>query len=275
VPVTLTEAWRELQRLRFSDLPLDCGKLRDPGVIYSEDLRDWSDKATTPDQARMELYIDRYDLRAKRILHVGIGNSGFAKRFRGRVKDIVGTTIDEPEMEVARSLALPNYTFILHNKFAGKDDVVEGTFDFILDNNPTSPCCCLRHLSDMFEFYLIKLAPSGQIVTDRLGLGWVPDETNPRWSFDFDDLAAVGAAAGLSAFRMNGNAYVLSRSTPLAPGLVSRSRHIGRRIATVPGRIVKTGPSGLARIARKAIKWVLVSTVPWALPARYRSNSDR
>jgi hypothetical protein len=274
-PVTLTEAWRELHRSRFPELPLDCGNLHDPGVIYSEDLRDWSDKATTPDQARMERHVDRYNLRHARILHIGIGNSGFAKRFHARVKEVVGTTIDEPEIEVARSLALPNYRFVVHNKYSGLDDMVEGTFDFILDNNPTSPCCCLRHLSDLFEFYLKKLAPRGQIVTDRLGLRWVPDDTNPRWSFDFDDLAAVGAAAGLATFQMNGNVYVLSRSTPVAPDLVSRSRHIGRRIATVPGRIVGTGPSGLARIARKSIKSVLVSTVPWALPARYRSNKTR
>jgi hypothetical protein len=256
VAVTLTKAWRELHRSRFPELPLDCGNRRDPGVIYSEDLRDWSDKATTPDQARMEHYVDRYDLRRARILHVGIGNSGFAKRFHARVKEIVGTTIDEPEMRVARSLDLPNYAFVLHNKFAGKDDVVEGTFDFILDNNPSSPCCCLRHLSDLFEFYLKKLATSGQIVTDRVGLGWVPNDTNPRWRFDFDDLAAVGAAAGLSSFRMGRSVYVLSRSTPSAPDLSSRSRHLARRIAMLPGRIVRTSRRTLARIARKSSTWV-------------------
>ena len=252
--MALTEAWRDLHRSRFPELPLDCGILQNPGVTYSEDLRDWSDKATTPDQARIERYVDRYDLRRARILHIGIGNSGLAKRFHRRVKDIVGTTIDKSEIRVANSLGLPNYRFVEHNKFSGKDGAVEGTFDFIVDNNPTSPCCCLRHQSDMLDFYLKKLAPHGQIVTDRLGLGWVPDETNPRWRFDFDDLAAVGAAAGLAATQMNRNVYVLSRSTPPAPGLVSRSRHIARRIGTLPGRIAKSGPSAFARIARKLFK---------------------
>jgi hypothetical protein len=272
VPVTLTEAWRELHRSRFPELPLDCGNLHDPGIIYSEDLRDWSDKATTPDQARMERYVDRYDLRHARVLHVGIGNSGFARRFYGRVKAIVGTTIDEPEREVARSLALPNYTFVLHNKFAGKDDAVEGTFDFIFDNNPTSPCCCLRHLSDMLEFYLKKLASNGQIVTDRLGLGWVPDDTNPRWSFDFDDLAAVGAAAGLSAFRMNRSVYVLARSAPAAPDVRSLSINLLRRTGMLPAQIARNGPRMLERHARKWIKWALASTIPWALPTRSRRD---
>jgi hypothetical protein len=246
----LTDAWRALHRSRFAELPLDCGNLRDPGVIYSEDLRDWSDKATTPDQARMERYIDRYDLRHARVLHIGIGNSGFARRFHARVKEIVGTTIDEPEIHVARSLALPNYAFVVHNKYSGRDAGIEGTFDFILDNNPTSPCCCVRHLSDLFDLYAKKLAPGGQIVTDHLGLGWVPDGSSPRWSFDFDDLAAAGAAAGLSAFRVSRSVYVLSQSAPKAPDMLSRSKSLLRRAAALPGQVARSGPRGLARHVR-------------------------
>ena len=268
MPVTVTEAWRELHRSRFPNLPLDCGNLRDPGIIYSEDLRDWSDKATTPDQARMERYIDRYDLRQARVLHVGIGNSGFAKRFHPRVKEIVGTTIDEPEMQVAAVLGLPNYRFVIHNKYSGGNEGVEGKFDFILDNNPTSPCCCLRHLAELFEFYSDKLAPGGQIVTDQEGLGWVPHDSNPRWSFDFDDLTAVARVAGLSAYRVNRTVYVLSHSPPPQPDLMSLSRHIGRRARALPGQIVRHGPRELARISRRAAKSVFVRVAPWALPGK-------
>ena len=261
MPVPLTEAWLELHRSRFPELRLDCGNLRDPGIIYSEDLRDWSDKATTPDQARMERHIDRYDLQRARILHVGIGNSGLAKRFHGRVGEIVGTTIDEPEMAVARSLSLPNYVFVLHNKYSGRNEVVPGTFDFILDNNPTSPCCCICHLAGLFEFYAEKLASGGQIVTDRVGLGWTPDDTNPRWSFDFDDFAAAGAVAGLAAFRMTKNVYVLSHSVPQAPTLRSLSRFLLRRTAILPGKIARTGPRMLISQARKLAKWVWFALV--------------
>ena len=256
----LTETWRELHRSRFPELPLDCGNVRDPGVIYSADLRDWSDKATTPDQARMERFIDRYDLRHRRILHVGIGNSGLAKRFHGRVGEIVGTTIDEPEMQIARSLSLPNYDFVLHNKYSGRNAVVEGTFDFILDNNPTSPCCCIRHLANLFEFYGEKLTHQGQIVTDRQGLGWVPDDTNPRWTFAFDDLAAVAAAAGLSAFKMTRNVYVLARSAPPAPGVRALSANWLRRAGMLPGKIARNGPRALARHGRRLAKWVWYRT---------------
>lgn len=247
--------WNELWDRHFPRLPFDCGNTADPGVRYCEDLRDWSAKATTPDQRRIENYIDRYDLRDKRILHIGIGNSTLAKRFHRRVKEIVGTTIDEPELNVARSLGLPNYRFVMHNKFSGTSDTVEGKFDFILDNNPTSPCCCMRHLAELFHFYAEMLANGGQIVTDKQGLQWVPTDSNPRWSFDFDDLAAVGVVAGFSTFRMNRTVCVLSRSPPPAPDYLSRSRHLLRRVGMLPGRIVKGGPGKLARIARQSIKW--------------------
>jgi hypothetical protein len=246
--------WVELHEGQFPELPFDCGNRTDPGVRYCDDLRDWSTKATTPDQRRIENYIDRYDLRQKRVLHIGIGNSSLARRFHGRVKEILGTTIDEPEIAVARALALPNYRFVVHNKFSGENGVVDGSFDFILDNNPTSPCCCMRHLAELFGFYADKLKPDGQIVTDRLGLRWVPAETNPRWSFDFDDLAAVAAVAGFSAFRMNRSVYVLSRSAPAEPGLLSLSRHVSRRARMLPGQIARNAPQRLARIVRQSTR---------------------
>ncbi|HEX6660805.1 MAG TPA: hypothetical protein VF067_02920 [Sphingomicrobium sp.] len=269
--MTASDRWRELHERHFPDLPFDCGNISDPGVRYSEHLRDWSAKATTPDQRRIEAYIDRYDLRQKRILHIGIGNSGLARRFHRRVKEIVGTTIDEPEMSVARSLSLPNYGYVIHNKFGGEGDLIEGRFDFILDNNPTSPCCCIRHLADLFRFYSEKLSDGGQIVTDRQGLEWVPDGFNPRWSFDFDDLAKVGAAAGLVAFRMNRTIYVLSQSAPSAPGALSVSRHWLRRAWKLPGQIARNGPRELARISRKGIKRASVAVLS-ALPARNRPD---
>jgi hypothetical protein len=268
--VVVRRAWRPLHASHFPELPLDCGNTNDPGIIFSEDLRDWSDKATTPDQYRIEQYIDRFDLRDKRVLHIGIGNSGLARRFHRRVKEIVGTTIDEPEMKVARSLDFPNYTSILHNKYSGEHGIVPGRFDFIVDNNPTSPCCCFRHLAELFDFYAEKLADGGQVVTDRQGLAWVPVNSDPRWSFDFADLAAVAEAAGFSAFRANGKVYVLSRSPTTSPGYLALSRHLWRRTKKFPGQIVRHGPRLIARYFRQSIKWLLLSTVPWALPTRYR-----
>jgi len=270
--MAVAKAWREVRRDRFPELPLDCGNSVDPGIVYCEDLRDWSDKATTPDQHRIEKYIDRFDLRSKRILHIGIGNSGLAKRFRGRVAEIVGTTIDEPEIAVARSLDLPGYSVFVHNKYSSRGDIVPGAFDFIVDNNPTSPCCCVRHLAALFAFYREKLSDDGQMVTDALGLGWVPDDSNPRWRFDFEDLAAVASVAGFNAYRMTRTVYVLSRTPPQPPGFQSVMRHQLRRARMLPRRILVGGPPRIARALRKAAKQGLLAAAPWALPARHRRD---
>lgn len=245
--MTKTDAWRDLHERRFAELPLDCGNDHNPGVRYCEDLRDWSDKATTPDQKRIERYIDRFNLAQKRVLHIGIGNSGLAQRFHKRVKEIVGTTIDDPEISVARSLALANYRYVIHNKYSGDEEAVDGQFDFILDNNLTSPCCCMRHLSELLDFYVSKLAPNGQIVTDRIGLAWIPDDANPRWSFSFGDLAAVSAVVGLGATRVNSNTYVLSLGTPPRPSASSLARHWARRLVQLPGQVARNGPRLLVR----------------------------
>ena len=228
------DLWRVLHSQRFPDLVFDCGATANPGVRFSEELRDWSDKATTPDQRRIERYIDRYDLRQQRILHIGIGNSGLAQRFHRRTKEIVGTTIDEPEINVARSLALPNYHYLLHNKYSGENSEIRGTFDLILDNNPTSPCCCIRHLATLFDFYSEKLRPDGLIVTDRQGLEWVPKDSSPRWGFSFEDLAAAARLAGFSAYRADATVYVLTRnSPPPRPQTTALLKHYARRGVTL------------------------------------------
>jgi hypothetical protein len=252
--------WRELRELRFPELPFDCGNEDDPGILYGPDLRDWSTKATTPDQYRIEKYIDRFDLRDQRLLHIGVGNSGLARRFHGHVKEIVGTTIDDTDIKVAQTLSYPNYSVVLHNKYSCGSDSIGGKFDVIVDNNLTSPCCCVRHLAALFRFFDDRLADGGRIVTDREGLGWVPpDQFNRRWSFDFDDLVAVASVAGLAAFQVNKNVYVLSRSAPPIPTVGSVSRHLARRAAMLPGKIVRSGPRKLAQISRKAVNWLLVS----------------
>lgn len=271
--MSISKAWRQVHLARFAEFPLDCGNEEDPGVVYNDDIRDWSDKPTTPDQARIEIYLDRYDLTQKRVLHIGIGDSGLAQRFHGRTREIVGTTLDEPEMKVARSRAIPGYAYVLHNKFTPWENI-EGKFDFIIDNNPTSPCCCVRHLAALFEFYDAKLAEGGQIVTDRQGLSWVPRNSDPRWGLNFDDLAIVASAAGFSAHRMTRTVYVLSRTTPVGPGLGPLSLHFLRRSKNLPGKIARGGPRAAIRLFRRAVKWALVSLVPWALPARYKLSQS-
>ena len=244
------EAWRALHRSRFPELPFDCGNRVDPGVIHSTDLRDWSRRGTTPDQYRIEAYVDRFDLKAKRILHIGIGNSGLAKRFHRRTGEIIGTSIDEPELELARSLALPNYRVVAHNKYSGDEHTVPGRFDFIVDNNLTSACCCLTHLAQLFAFFDAKLAADGQIVTDLEGLAWVPQDANPRWSFSFDDLAAVAPLASLSRYRINRHVCVIARVPPPRARLLPLTRHHLRQARFIPGKVIGVCRRGLRLMLR-------------------------
>jgi hypothetical protein len=69
--------------------------------------------------------------------------------------------------------------------------------------------------------------------------------------------------------------YVLSQTAPPAPDAISLSRHIIRRARMLPGKIIRNGPRALARIGRRSVKWVLLSTVPWALSARYGPEKKR
>lgn len=247
--MTLSGKWRQLHRERFPELPEDCG-----GPAFAsedEDLRDWSRKTTTPDQYRIERYIDRFDLRDRRILHIGIGNSGLARRFHGRVGEIVGTTLDEPEIELARRLGYPNYRVVLHNKYSGAAEAIPGRFDFILDNNLASACCCVTHLAELFKLLEGKLSENGLIVTDREGLAWIPRGTNPRWSFNLNDLAALASVAGFDAWRINRNTWVLCHGRPGHPALGPRLRASIRRMHRFAKRVVHGSHRRITSVLRE------------------------
>ena len=231
------DGWRELHASRFPELPFYCGNELNPGVLDTAELRDWSDRPTSDDQYRIESYLDRLDLRTKRILHIGIGNSGLARRLHRRAVEIVGTSVDGPEISLARSLSLPNYMAVEHNKYAGPSDEIPGHFDLIVDNNLTSSCCCISHLRRLFEFLDAKLSRDGQVITDSVGLAWIPQAAHPRWKFDIDDLTAAARMAGLMAFSVSPTVFVLSRTEPpksrlipSVPRLVTEARRFGRKL---------------------------------------------
>lgn len=196
---------------RFSTVPVDCGNDL-PGVQEVEEWREWGDRETTPDQERIEDFIDQLDLSDLTILHVGIGNSKLAVRFSDRVKGIVGIAISPDEVRRGVELDLPNYTPILHNKYLERSPREFGHFDIIIDNNPTAFACCRRHLGYMMSNFAAHIRPNGVILTDREGLGWVVNapDSNPRWGFDFDDWSALGEVFGLKARRLTDSVYALT-----------------------------------------------------------------
>lgn len=240
------EALARLHDERFAELPLDCGRELDAGIADEDKWRDWSAMPTTPDQARIESYIDRFDLRGRAILHVGSGNSLLAARFARRASRIVGTTVVEGEARCGEELAakakLRNYRVLMHNKYAGAGVLAGERFDFIVDNNPSTFCCCLTHFARMIEFYAGALSSNGQIVTDRVGLGWTSDNVNPRWRFTAQDLAAVAQLAGLTLYPTGDLTLVLSAGPPRRPTLASllsrQLRRIGRRLSGAGRRLL-------------------------------------
>ena len=74
--------------------------------------------------------------------------------------------------------------------------------------------------------------------------GWrgFPTEPPPRWSFDFDDLQAVASVAGLKAWKINRDTYVLSRDTPAKPAFGPGLRSLLRRIKGLFARALSGTP---------------------------------
>lgn len=226
--MTLPSGWSELHRTRFREVPENCGNLCNPGVLDLPQSRDWSSRDTTADQRRIESYLSSFDLRKKRLLHIGVGNSGLARRFSGRVGEIIGITIEANEAKEAQLRGIPNYKIVLQNKYAAQLERTPGKFDFIIDNNPLSFCCCMAHLVALFDFYKAKLASDGQIVTDQQGLSWVAPAAHPLFQMDFRDLNQLALQAGFSASKIDRNIYVLGENQ--LPNRARDARTVWKRI---------------------------------------------
>jgi len=204
----LSQLWRD----RFSPTPFDCASPI-PGIDEAPEWRDWSEIDTTADQRRIESTLESLGVNGRKILHIGVGNSKLAERFSPQASYILGTTICEAERRRGMSLNLPNYEVVLHNKYAR--DRVRGRvtrYDFIIDNNPTTFCCCWSHLVVMMEHYAALLSPSGRILTDKVGLGWVTSDpsASPHWGCSYEDWRAIGRAFNLEARQLNEFVYALT-----------------------------------------------------------------
>lgn len=231
----------EIRAARFAELPIRCDNA-EPGIDEVDDWRDWTALETTPDQKRIEEYLRHSKLSGRSVLHVGVGNSSLAERMAGRTGRIVGTTIARNEATHGASLGIRNYDVEMHNKYSGRPLQHAARFDFIVDNNPTTFCCCLHHLMTMMDFYEQSLTQDGQILTDRAGLGWVVSTpgANQRWKFSFDDLAFVAGKVNLQAFAMDENVIALARQAPpriKKTGIVPFVRSVAHRARRLLGRL--------------------------------------
>ena len=158
-----------------------CGNREQPWVTRNSEAVDWTQQQTTRDQTCIEAVLDSMAVTGTAILHVGVGNSGFAQRFASRARRIDGLTVHQNEKTRADALGIPNYAVYVLNKHSPEFvSIIANTYDFIIDNNLASFACCKYHFSVMFENYLRLLTPRGQILTCQIGMdvyhgdfGWV------------------------------------------------------------------------------------------------------
>jgi hypothetical protein len=214
-------------KLRYEGVRDVCGQLDHPGL--ATDLPIWVDHTrdeTTVDQARIEDVLETMDLAGRSILHVGVGNSGLASRFAPRVELVDGLTVSEPEMTLANSLGIPNYTVQLLSKYSREFlQQVTNRYDYVVDNNLASFACCKYHFFRMLDNYLWCMRPRARILTDQRGMDFTVDE-DPRWQLTYDDLVALEDLFPVTAGALTDTVYELRiRSrVPIRPCAISGSR---------------------------------------------------
>jgi hypothetical protein len=189
-----------------------CDRHDQPGVALNEPvLVDFSRMPIcTPDQDRIEAVLMQRDLSASDVLHVGVGNSFFARRMAVRCKSIDGITVAPAERDLAASLKLPNYRVFKANKYAvSLPAILNRFFDVIVDNNLASFACCGFHLMLMFSSYRLMLRPGGSILTDRQGMEWTASD--PRFRISEEDLNALALTFGLTCQSVTDHVLSLTR----------------------------------------------------------------
>jgi hypothetical protein len=199
--------------IRYDACPEICARLDHPGL--ATDISRWINHVgldTTVDQASIEDALAALGLGGEQqILHVGVGNSQFAQRFAPMVARIDGITVWEPERTLAAVLGIANYTVHFLSKYSREFLLtIDGTYDYIIDNNLASFACCKYHFHRMFDNYLWCLRPGGRILTDQRGMDWTVED-DPRWQLTYDDLVAVGQRFALRAARLTETVYELRR----------------------------------------------------------------
>jgi hypothetical protein len=197
-------------KLRYDGAPEVCGRLDHPGL--ATDMPIWVDHTrdeTTVDQARIEDALEALDLAGRAILHVGVGNSGLAKRFASRVELIDGLTVSEPEVKLAHALGIPNYTVHFLSKHSREFLLQVGNrYDYVVDNNLASFACCKYHFFRMLDNYLWCMRPGARILTDQRGMDFTVEE-DPRWQLTYDDLVALGDLFPLTAAAVTDTVFEL------------------------------------------------------------------
>lgn len=192
---------------------LDCGRepdVRDYDAAAAHatwPLIDYTSCAETDDQREINAWLQLQDLRAKRVLHIGSGNSSVARLVAADAAHICSVTVSPNEKAFADALLLPNYQTILANKhgatfFASQQGQ---QYDYIVDNNIASFVCCQHHLQRYLHTLVSVLAQDGVLVTHWLGMQWTLDlginDVEAVWRLDEQKLRTIATTFGLQVSR--------------------------------------------------------------------------
>ena len=106
-------------------------------------------------------------------------------------------------------------------------------YHYIVDNNPTTFCCCRWHLATMLANYSALLLPG--VLTDTVGLGWASQPNDPRWRLAEREWWTLGAAFGLTEVRYTDSVIGVGRGSRWRAALVM-ARSLLSRTAGTGGR---------------------------------------
>jgi hypothetical protein len=193
----------------FRECLLACGQAE--AGICAEDS-DFSERKTTRSEQRVEDHLARQDLAERRLLHIGVGNSSLAERLAPALAAIDGITIMANEKVRADHLGLKNYHIVMINKFSNAlSTALSGGYDFIVDVNLSSFCCCRSHFHAMLTAYRVLLRPGGVLLTDLDGMLWIEKGVDRRWLLDFDDLVWLASHYDWEPIRISDMIFALRK----------------------------------------------------------------
>ena len=145
----------------------------------------WEDRVVTTDELDIIDFLKKSNsFNYESILHIGIGNSFFAKNFSKENK-IIGLTISKKEINKANDLNLNNYNVYLCDKYSKefKQLLNNIKFDLIIDTNLKSYSCCIDAFNYFMENLLSKLNKNGTLITSKSGMNWFK-KLKPKLSFN-------------------------------------------------------------------------------------------
>ena len=149
--------------------------------IYDKTYTYWENRNTTSDEIEIVEFLKKKKIINQQILHIGIGNSYFAKSLFVNNK-IIGITILESELLKGNELNIENYKIIIKNKYQ-KDFILRNNkFNIIVDVNLKSYSCCQKAFEYYFKNLCASLKRNSTIITSKKGMRWTSNLT-PKYSF--------------------------------------------------------------------------------------------